>query len=122
MLNKVMQSKRKAESRVMPVSTAAEKIASIKAMQGKRTKNARKEQRRIELGDLAYSKPSDHTTGMNYGIDARKARKQNLMPANKVKKDSDFGTRTATFGSKTDAGINSYFRNKRGDNMPKGSK
>lgn len=119
MLNKVMQSKRKAESRVMPERTAAEKIAELKSARCKRTKNARKEQRRIQLGDLAYSKPSDHATGMNYGVDARKARKQNLMPANKVKKDSDFGSRTATWGSKTDATINSYYRNKRGDNMPR---
>lgn len=119
MLNKVKASKLKAESRTMPVRTAAEKIAELRALKGKRTKNARKEQRRIELGDLAYSKPSDHASGMNYGVDARKARKQLLTPANKVKKESDFGTRTATFGSKTDAGINSYYRNKRGDNMPR---
>lgn len=119
MLNKVMQSKLKAESRKPVVKTASEKLKELREYKRRGTRNATKEARRLKLGDLAYSKPSDHDTGMNYGIDARKARKQNLTPANKVKKDSDFGSRTATFGSKTDQTINSYYRNKRGDNMPK---
>lgn len=119
MLNKVKRSKAKAESRIVREKTAAEKLEEIRAYKRRGTRNATKEARRLELGDMAYSKPSDHDTGFNYGIDARKARKQNLMPANKVKKDSDFGSKTATWGSKTDATINSYYRNKRGDNMPR---
>ena len=89
MLNKVMQSKLKAESRKPTEKTASEKLKELREYKRRGTRNATKEARRLKLGDLAYSKPSDHDTGMNYGIDARKARKQNLTPANKVKKDSD---------------------------------
>ncbi|CUH74576.1 hypothetical protein AXI70_gp01 [Cronobacter phage Dev-CD-23823] len=119
MLNKVKQSKLKAESRKPVVKTAAEKIAELREYKRRGTRNATKEARRLKLGDLAYSKPSDHETGFNYGTDARKQRKQDKPAANKVKKESGFRPQTATWGSKTDATINSYFRNKRGDNMPK---
>lgn len=119
MLNKVKQSALAAQRYTKPEKSAAEKLASLRKYKARGTRNAIDEAQRLELGNLAYSKPSDHATGMNYGMDARKARKQRLTPANKVKKESDFGTRTATWGSKTDQTINSYYRNKRGDNMPK---
>lgn len=119
MLTKVQRSKEAAQRRTPVVKSAAEKLAELRAFKARSTKMAIAEARRLELGKLAYSKPSDHETGMNYGLDARKARKQMLSPANKVRKESDFGTRTATFGTKTDAGINAYYRNKRSDNMPK---
>lgn len=119
MLKKVQQSKAKAERRQPVVKTASEKLAELRAFKARNTKGAIAEARRLELGELAYSKPSEHATGMNYGIDARKQRKVDKPAANKYSKPSDFGTRTATWGSKTDASVNSYFRNKRGDNMPR---
>lgn len=123
MLKKVQQAAAKQAARLarqaeLKRPALADALATQQCKQGS-TKAGIAEARRINLGDTAYSKPSEHATGFNYGIDARKARKQDKPAAAKYKKESDFGTRTATYGSKTDAGINSYFRNKRGDNLPR---
>lgn len=126
MLKKVQQAAKKQADRLarqatLKRSALADAKANATCMKGN-SKLGKEEALRIELGNTAYSKPSEHDTGFNYGIDARKARKQMKPPAAHYDKPSDFGTKTATFGSKTDAGINSYFRNKRGDNLPRNSK
>lgn len=121
MLKKVAQAKARSERRhreALDTRDAKTKQAALLRTKQGNTKQAIEERRRLKLGELAHSKPSDNG-GMNYAVDARKQRKADKPDASKWAKPSDFGTRTATAGSKTDASINSYYRNKRGDNMPR---
>lgn len=105
----------KQAERKAALSTTERALAVASCKHGA-SKAGKAEARRMALGELAVSKVHD---GMNYAVDARKARKQDKPAAAKYSKSSDFGTRTARAGSKTDATINSYRRAKSGDNLPR---
>ena len=123
MLKKVQQAAAKQAARLEAQATRNQRTAKDDALANRlcmagNTKLGIEEAKRSKLGTLAHSKPSENN-GQNYAVDARKERKQMKPACAKYDKPSDFGTRTATAGSKTDATINSYFRNKRGDNLPR---
>lgn len=121
-LSKVQQAAAKQAKRLAKqaerkaAQSTTERARAVASCKHGASKAGKAEARRMALGELAVSKARD---GMNYAVDARKARKHDKPAAAKYSKQSDFGTRTATAGSKTDATINSYRRAKAGDNLPR---
>lgn len=110
------QAQRLAKQAARQALSTTERALAVASCKAGSSKAGKAEARRMELGKLAYSKT---VNGMNYAVDARKQRKQDKPAAAKYTKQTDFGTRTATYGSKTDATVNSYRRAKSGDNLPR---
>lgn len=123
MLKKVAEAKARAESKAAQrlarnARSALEKAQELDAVLHGNSKAALAEQRRITLDKLTRSKRADNG-GHDYALDARRRKREDKPKFMHYAKGSDFGTRTATAGTKTDASINSYFKAKRGDNLPR---
>lgn len=112
------------------------KAAKILAERKRYKHSAEHERKQQELSNLAVSKPSDNPNGSNLALDARKARKAQhtvnydkrpraVVPREWLAKPAtalaEPKGRIKTHG-RTDRDINSYFRNKNGDNLPKETK
>ena len=114
-----------------------DKALAIIAQRSRYKASARFECKQQELSSISVSKASEHETGANYAMDARRARKalQTVNYKRKVratgskykpnvksfKRLKEGDTRISTHG-RDDRDVNSYFRSKHGDNMPRGNK
>lgn len=122
-MKKVAQSTARAEAkaaqrRARNAQSALEKARELSAVLNGKSKAALTEQRRIALDKLTRSKVADNG-GHDYALDARRRKREDKPKFMHYDKGSDFGTRTATAGTKTDATINSYWKAKGGDNLPR---
>lgn len=88
--------------------SATDTLAALTASRTGKSKRARAEQQRMLLAELTKAKASENN-GHDYALDARRRKREDKPKFMHYNKGSDFGTRTATAGTKTGASINSYF-------------